>query len=214
MERSALAADAVSRNASGQFPPSQTKSRPSRTKKNGFGFSWISSSDSGLFNGLPALQIKKMQLQDGVPRPTTSILRGPLPEAIGSLGRSPRRLTTPRRPPWELRPPRKQRPQPSRRPVRENRRGAHHRHDNDRRSEKIGSQSGGRRGFDGLGHPVFSSQCVRTYMERGPDFGKGNVLVGGRKFSLNCLSIACSQPHGLPGRRIGVDPADTFAATD
>ena len=199
MERSALAADAVSRNASGQIPPSQTKSRPSRTKKTALDFLGFPSSDSGLFNGLPALQIKKMQLQDGVPRPTTSILRGPLPEAIGSLGRSPRRLTTPRRPPWELRPPRKRRPQPSRRPVRENRRGAHHRHDNDRRSERIGSQSSGRDGFDGLGHLVFSSQCLRTYIEHSPDFGKGNVRVGGRKFfaelPVDCLLSTARVPR-------------------
>src|SRR5271169_6128061 len=89
---SAGLSDALLWNASGLIPPSQTKSKPSQTKpdqENGLGFSWIPSSDSRLFNGLRAIQIKKIQLPRWsvvCARAAARILRGPLPEAMGLEG--------------------------------------------------------------------------------------------------------------------------------
>ncbi len=77
------------RTASGQIIPSRIQAGPSRTKKNGLGFSWISSSNSGLFNALLAIQIKKSKLT----RWRCSLVpddkreSGPLPEAMGASGR-------------------------------------------------------------------------------------------------------------------------------
>ncbi len=64
--------------------PNSSKPNPSQTKpvqEYWLGFSWIPSSDSGLFNELRAAQIKNGLVGAGRP---ASFLRPPLPEAMGS----------------------------------------------------------------------------------------------------------------------------------
>jgi hypothetical protein len=82
--------------------PNQTQTKPDQ--ENGLGFSWILSSDSWLFNGLRAIQIKKMQLPRSSPGARRPASIRPIAWGNGHVGTKPvGDARPPHRPRWELR---------------------------------------------------------------------------------------------------------------